>query len=232
MSSDTMDLGQLASFLGRDARELGKLANRGLLPGRKIGGEWRFATAEVHHWLEVEMPGLSEEHLQAIDPACPVVGYGPLISSLLPRDCIDLNFSARTPGSVLRGLVKLAEKSHQIWDAAAILKAIEAREEAATTAQPEGYAMPHPRRRIPNALGDSVIALARTPSGIPFGAPRGCPTDLFFLVCCTDDSLHLRILARLARLLRLPGLLDSLRTAETPAEAWGLIDSAERGLSN
>jgi nitrogen PTS system EIIA component len=232
MGNDTMDLGQLAHFLGRDARELGKMANRGQLPGRKVGGEWRFAPAEIHHWLEVEMPGLSEQHLEAMDPTCPHAGLTPFLSTLLPLDCIDLTMPARTRGSVLRGLVKLAERSHQIWDPQEILKAIEAREEAGSTAQAEGYAIPHPRRRIPNALGDSVIALGRTPGGIPFGAPDRGLTDLFFLVCCNDDALHLRMLARLARLLRIPSFLQDLRAAETAAEAWGLIDSAERGLSN
>jgi PTS system nitrogen regulatory IIA component len=231
MGNDTLDLGQLASLLGRDARELGKLANRGHLPGKKVGGEWRFATAEIHHWLEREMPALTDTQLKALDPF-PTAGPNPLISTLLPLDCIDLALPARTRGSVLRELVKLAERSHLVWDPDAIRAAVEAREEMGTTARPEGFAIPHPRRRLPNALGDSVVALGRTGSGIPFGAERGHSTDLFFLVCCTDDALHLRTLARLARLLRTPGLLDALRAAETPAEAWGLIDSAERGLAN
>jgi PTS system nitrogen regulatory IIA component len=231
MGNDTMDLGQLASLLGRDARELGKLANRGQVPGRKIGGEWRFATAEIHHWLEGQMPGLSDAELRALDPATLAAGT-PTVSTLLPLDCIDLALPARTRQSLLRELVKLAERSNQIWDPAAIREAVEAREGMASTARPEGFAIPHPHRRMPNTLGDSVIALARTGSGIPFGADDGSLTELFFLVCCTDDSLHLRIQARLARLLRLPSLLDSLRQAQTPAEAWGVIDSAERGLAN
>ena len=232
MGNDTMDLGQLAHFLGRDARELGKMASRGQLPGRKVGGEWRFAPAEIHHWLEVEIPGLSEQHLEAIDPTCPAAGLTPFLSTLLPLECIDLALPARTRGSVLRSLVKLAEQSHQPWDPAEILKAIEAREDAVSTAQAGGFAVPHPRRRIPNTLGDSVIALARTPGGIPFGGPDRALTDLYFLVCCNDDALHLRMLARLARVVRIPSFLDDLRAAETPAAAWGLIDSAERGLSN
>jgi PTS system nitrogen regulatory IIA component len=229
MGNDTMDLGQLASLLGRDARELGKLATRGHLPGKKVGGEWRFATAEIHQWLEREMPGLSDTQLKALET---LPADDPFISTLLPLDCINLELPARTRGSVVRELVKLAERSNLVWDPDAVREAVAAREEMATTARPEGYAIPHPRRRLPNTLGDSVIALGRTSSGIPFGAARGHSTDLFFLVCCTDDALHLRTLARLARLLRTPGLLDALRAAETPAEAWGLIDSAERGLAN
>lgn len=232
MGADTLDLDQLASLLGRDARELGKLANRGHLPGRKIGGQWRFATAEVHHWLEREMPRLSDRDLKALDPAVATDENPLLVSSLLPQECIDLSLPARTRDSVLRELVKLAEKSEKVWDPVAILEAIRAREAAATTAGPEGYAIPHPRRRIPDALGESVIAFARTGTGIPFGADRGATTDLYFLVCCNNDSLHLQLLARLARLLRHPGLLDALRSAMTPDEAQYIIESAERELSD
>ena len=213
-------------MLGRDARELGKLANRGQLPGRKIAGEWHFATAEIHHWLEREMPHLSDRDLKALDIPTALTDSTPLVSSLIPRECIDLALPARTRRSAIRELVKLAEKSNQIWDPDAIRQAVEAREELASTARPEGFAIPHPRRRLPNTLGDSVIAVGRTTTTIPFGNERSGMTDLFFLVCCDDDSLHLRIQARLARLLRTPGLVDALRVVATPAEAWGLIDSA------
>ena len=36
-----MDLEQLAVYLHRDVREVSKLANRGYLPGKKVGGEWQ-----------------------------------------------------------------------------------------------------------------------------------------------------------------------------------------------
>jgi PTS system nitrogen regulatory IIA component len=92
-------------------------------------------------------------------------------------------------------------------------------------------AIPHPKRPLsPSLLGDSVIAYGRTPSGIPFGAPRGGLTDIFFLVCCRDDRTHLQVLARMSRLLLRPEFLDELRAAETPAETWEVITNAERDL--
>lgn len=232
MGNDTMDLNQLASFLGRDARELGKLALRGNLPGRKIAGEWRFAPAEIHHWLEQEMPLFSDRDLRALDPACPTLGVTPVLSSLLPVECIDLALPARTRKSVLRELVGIGDRAGRIWDPSTILSAVEAREEMGSTAQPDGYAVPHPRRRLENTLSDSFIALGRTSSGIPFGEKSGGLTDLFFLVCSTNDCEHVRILARLARVLRTPGFLNQLREVDMPQEAWGLIDSVENSLTN
>jgi len=230
MGNDALDLNQLASLLGRDARELSKLAHRGDLPGRRVGGEWRFASAEIHHWIEASMPKLTDRELRSLDPACPEAGYTPFLSTLLPIECIDLELPARTRHSVLRELVALGEKSHRIWDSAGILEAVEARENAHTTARPEGYAMPHPRRRLPNSLGESVVAFGRTSSGIPFGADRGGLTDLFFLVCCHEDGMHLRVLARLARILRQPGVLDELRQASAAQDAWDLLVAAEAAI--
>jgi PTS system nitrogen regulatory IIA component len=103
------------------------------------------------------------------------------------------------------------------------------REELSSTALPNGVAIPHPRR-LPGALGESVIAYARLTSGIPFGAPQGALTDVFFLVCCRDDRTHLRTLARLTRLIMQPDFLDDLRAAQTPGESLEVIAAAERAL--
>lgn len=232
MGNDVMDLEQLASFLGRDARELGKLANRGHLPGRKVAGQWRFAAAEIHHWVERQMPGWSDKEHHGIDPICPSAGLTPFISSLIPADCIDINLAARTKNSVIRELVKLASQSHLIWDPVAIRESVEARESRGTTAAIEGFALPHPHRRLPQTLSDSVIAFARTGSGIPFGAERGGLTDLYFLVCCAEDRQHLRVLSRLSRILRRPGFAAELRAAESCLDVRRLIESAETALSN
>jgi PTS system nitrogen regulatory IIA component len=83
---------------------------------------------------------------------------------------------------------------------------------------------------LPAALGESVIAFGRTASPIPFGAPGGELTDIFFLICCRDDRTHLRVLARLTRLLQRHGFLEELREAETPTQAWDALAMGEEQL--
>lgn len=90
-----------------------------------------------------------------------------------------------------------------------------------------GVAIPHPRNPLPEALSDSVVAFGRTTSGIPFGGPKRSLTDLFFLVLARDSTIHLQILARIGRLLQLPGFVSSLRAAETNVEAYELIRAAD-----
>jgi PTS system nitrogen regulatory IIA component len=232
MGNETMDLEQLAEYLQRDLREVRKLASRGSLPGRKVGGEWRFARAEINHWVETQLPSYSEQQLTALESsgACPAPRGETVLGVLLSEACVAVPLEARTKASVLAELVKTAEQSWQVYDAEAIREAIRQREEVASTALPCGVAIPHPRRPLPNALGESIVAYGRTASGIPFGAEGGGLTDIFFLVCCRDDGTHLRVLARLARLLLRPGFVDELRAANTPAETWQLIVAAERDL--
>jgi PTS system nitrogen regulatory IIA component len=231
MGNEMMDLEQLATYLQRDVREVSKLANRGRLPGRKVAGQWRFARAEINHWIETQLPGYSEEELSALETAgARDADSDVLVSELLSPASVAVPLAASTRASVLKELVSLAEQSWQVYDPAAILEAIRQREEMASTALESGVAIPHPRRPLPAALGESVMAYGRTASGIPFGAPHGGLTDIFFLVCCRDDRTHLRVLARLSRLLLRQGFVDELRATEAAADTWQLIADAEREL--
>jgi PTS system nitrogen regulatory IIA component len=232
MGSEMMDIEQLAVYLRRDVREVDKLVRRGHLPGHKVAGKWRFARSEINHWLETQLPAYTEQQLSDLDKGDACENEQQLsISVLLSEATTAVPLLAATRSSVLKELVSLAEQSWQVYDPQAILEAIRQREELASTGLESGVAIPHPRRPMSAALGESLIAYGRTGSGIPFGAPGGELTDIFFLVCCKDDRTHLRVLARLSRLLLRPGFVEELREAENPADTWRLIADAERDLT-
>jgi PTS system nitrogen regulatory IIA component len=231
MGNDIMGLEELATYLHRDVREVRKLASRGHLPGQKVGGEWRFLKVEINRWLEGQLAGYTEQQLTAVEAGTDRnPEYEPLLVEYLSEASVAVPLSASTRASVLRELVALAERSWHVFDANALLEAIRQREESGSTALPSGVAIPHPHRPLPTVLGEPVIAYGRTASGIPFGGERGALTDIFFLVACRDDRTHLRVLARLSRLLLRPGFIDELRAAETPAETWERIITEEREL--
>src|SRR5262249_62367383 len=103
MGNEMMDLDQLAEYLQRDARELSKLANRGRLPGHKVSGQWRFARAEINHWLETQMPDYTEQQLTALETADTSAGDQELlVPALLSPPCVAVPFTATTRASVLR----------------------------------------------------------------------------------------------------------------------------------
>jgi nitrogen PTS system EIIA component len=233
MSRDWYSLDELASHLGRDRREIEKLVHRGRIPGRKIAGDWQFHPTEITHWLEQEMREYTDRELAMIEQTnqSEEINIATPVASLLSLDTVQVPLEARTKRAVLEGLVEVAGRTWQIWQPAALLQAIQEREAVLPTAFENGVAMPHPRNPLPDALGQSLIAFGRTPSGIPFGSSGRGLTDLFFLVLCRDSRTHLHVLARLGRMLQTPGFVDSLRAAPTSAEAHSFICAADETMS-
>jgi len=231
MGNDTLTVEELAAYLQRDAREVGKLASRGVLPGYKVAGQWRFARAEINHWVETQLPSYTELQLSALERSG---GRGSerelLLADLMTEATVAVPLVAGTKSSVLRELVSLAEQSWVVYDSAAILESVRAREEIGATLLANGVALPHLKRPLPAALGEPVLAYARTMTGIPFGGPRGETADLFFLLLSRDDATHLRVLARLTRVLMQPGLLDTLREIESGPDSLRLLLETEEKL--
>jgi PTS system nitrogen regulatory IIA component len=211
-----MTLEELARHIGMDARLLRRWANRGKLPGQMVGGEWRFNRAQMLDWLQREMHTLDEVHLRNLERAMRDQDSDRVIGAYLAREGIDMNLPAKSRASVLRELIRLAQNTGLVYDAASIIESLEEREALAPTALPRGIAFPHPRRPLPFATAEPLVCLARVPAGIPFGAPDGRLTDLFVLVCATDERQHLGILARLAMMFTtdLPARLRETETAD------------------
>lgn len=232
MSRDYYTLDELTRQLGQERRVVEKQVSRGHIPGRRVSGEWRFNKTEISDWLEREIPRFSHTDLAVLERSqhsIEVRAASP-VSSLLHPDLVEVPLNAGTKPSVLNQLVKVAARTWQIFDSAAILGAVRQREERGSTAFEGGVAIPHPTNRMPEAIGESVIAFGRTVSGIPFGGPRRQLTDLFFLVLVRDSNTHLKILARLGRLFQTEGFLNELRTAETSQDAYAAIIDADQAL--
>ncbi len=235
MADDDFAIDSLAAYLHVDPAQVVRLVERGKLPGRKVGGQWRFSPAEIHHWLE-ERIGVSNDaelvHMESALRRASGQGQDHAISivEMLPLEAIAVPLPARTRGSVITSMVELAAKTGWMWDTAKMAEAVRAREDMVPTALENGVALLHPRRPLANILGQAFLAFGRTDRGIPFGAPRGALTDLFFLICSVDDPGHLHTLARLSRLIGDPELIDSLREAPDAATARQMIAEREAKL--
>jgi nitrogen PTS system EIIA component len=228
------DVPSLARYLHTTPEQVEKLASRGKLPGRRVGGQWRFSKPDIHHWLERRIGASDESGLVEVENvlqrSSPVHGEEEIsIADMLPTEAIAIPLAARTRNSVIDGMVELAARTGWLWDMAEMAAAVKVREAMHSTALENGVALLHPRRPLVSILAQPFLALGRTDSGIPFGGD-GPLTDVFFLICSTEDRGHLRTLARLSRVLTSPGFLNSLRQAADAAEAHQLIASTEREL--
>jgi len=234
----TQDFGieSLARYLHLIPQQVVRLADRGKLPGRKVGGQWRFARADIHHWLENRI-GLSDEdelvNVEGVLQGPPGTEEATQVSiaEMLPGEAIAVPLQARTRSSVFTSMVELASRTGYLWDPEKMAEAIRSREELYPTTLGNGVALLHPRRPMPNILDQAFLALGITAAGIPFGGDRGGMTDVFFLVCSVEDRGHLRTLARLSRVIASAGFLDELRQVADPKSAHKLIAQTEAKLS-
>lgn len=228
---DELDVSQLANYLHVTPDQVLKMATRGNLPGRKVAGQWRFNEAAIHHWLE-ERIGLSDSgELDAVRAALHRRSDAPpqRLSDMCCPELVAVPLKARTRGSVIRNMCELASRTGLMWDAPAMAEAVATREQLHPTALDCGVALLHPRRPQTSILADSVLALGICPSPMPF-SDSGQLTDVFFLICSYDDSSHLRILAKLSRVITDGDFLDGLRASESSADAWAILRDAEDAL--
>ena len=231
MPHRTLTIQEVAKLLGTDVRRVERMAKRGQIPHQKIGGQFRFNRAEITEWLQQTMGAMSHDHLAEVDAGITTQRQTPeneaIIAPLLRIETVSTNLGSRTKSSTLRELVALAEKTGQVLDAPSLLEAVIHREELLSTAIGGGFAIPHPRRPLPDAIAGPVLVVARTSQGIVFGAPDGRLTTLFFLTASQDDRHHLHTLARLFRMLGDEKFVTRLEAAGTPGEMIDLLKTRE-----
>lgn len=218
MTPKDFNIDSLAVYLHLTPAQVLRMAERGRLPARKIGGQWRFSEAEIHHWLEDRIGVSDEEELVRVegvlDRQSGGVSVEVSISEMLPVEAVAVPLEARTRNKVIEKMATLAMGTGLLWDAPKMAQAVRDRENLHPTALDNGVALLHPRRPMTSVLAEPLLALGRTYSGVPFGGERGALTDIFFLICSTDDQGHLRTLARLSRLLNDTAFLEGVREAE------------------
>lgn len=236
MATADFDLDSLARYLHVTPAQVQKMAERGTLPGRRVGGAWKFPQAEIHHWLEERIGAADDADLAEVEKVLSQAGeHEPSdivsIAGLIPSGGIAVPLVARTKSSVISAMVDLAAETGLLWDAEKMTSAVRERENLHPTALENGVALLHPRRPLAQILAEPLVALGITQAGIPFGESHGVLTDVFFLICSTDDASHLRILARLSRLITAEGFLPALRAAPDAGAARDCLERFEKEVA-
>lgn len=231
---EDLDLAQIAQYLHITPSQVEKMVDRGRLPARRVGGQWRFSEAEIHHWLE-EQIGASDDsvelaRVQRVVDRMTDETHDRDLHELCTIDTVEVPLRARTRGSVIREMSALVAKSGLMWDAPAMAEAVQSREKMHPTALDCGVALLHPRRPQTSILADTVVGLAVSQAPIAF-SDSGHMTDVFFLICSYDDSSHLRTLAKISRLIAIDSFLDQLRSCESSSHAWHCLREADAMLS-
>ncbi len=127
-------------------------------------------------------------------------------------------------------LVDNLVQTGQLKEPEELVEAIIAREELCTTGLENGVAIPHPRHGQPHLIEGLAIAFGRKKKGLDFESMDGKPTRLLFLLCAESDTVHLRSLARLSRLLKDSNFRKRLLDAGSPEDVAAAVKEIEGAL--
>jgi len=226
---EIMTIKEVSEYLKMNERTISKLATQGILPAAKIANQWRFMRSLINQWLERQMVGLAAEQLELLESE---IAAKPIdVTKFLTPDLIIPDAKAHTRTDVLKEMLNLAASKKLINNPAFVLKVLIGREALCSTAIGDEVAIPHPRHPVSESHASSTIVMARSVQGIDFGAIDELPVKLIFLLCLSDDYTHLKILARLSRMLKDAHFRELLKSATGSKEIFGLLEEKDVELS-
>lgn len=148
-----------------------------------------------------------------------------LLTELLTPDRLVVPLAARDKREAITELTRhLVARAGGDFDQ--VLGAIEERESVLTTGIGFGVAIPHARS---SAVKELTVVGGVTEAAVPFDSIDGEPVRLFFLIVGPESSagLHVKLLSRIARLVRRENVRQRLVDARTPDEFYRILVDAE-----
>jgi PTS system nitrogen regulatory IIA component len=235
MPNRTFTPEELTDYLHLAPDDVERLMRETDMPREVRGGRTVFRRAAIDEWASKRILGLPGKrldvyHEKSMRGTREVFPGGALIPDLMSADFIDLGLRSKTRASVIRDLVALAERTGRLFDPRELLTSVEEREALCPTALPGGFALLHARHHAAFRFEGSFIVLGRTIQAVPFGADDGGLTQVFFLVCCEDDRIHLHTLARLCMIALKTDVITQLHEAPSPAAAYEALVAAEKAV--
>ena len=212
--------------------DLRHFAQRGEVASVKRGDMYFFEHRELDEWAQRRLMVLNEKTLTAEHKVAMIErrrndGHDFHVADLLRPETIAPTLTAKGRAGVLRDMTDFADSTGLLYDPETLFAELSAREEVASTAAGGGVAFLHPRYHDPYLFQETFLALGRTVRPVFFGSQDGEGTDLFFMICCTDHTLHLHFLARLCLLAHGTPLLQELREAPDAETMHAALKKAE-----
>lgn len=235
MPHTIFNLAEVADYLHLKTEDLEWLVKHREIPFRMQGASPMFMKKEVDAWATRRILSLKKDDLTAYHKTTTAKAHDlsqqhALIPELMQEGLINPELHAKTMPSIIRAMVEMANNSSLVIYPDELLESVTDREKMRSTALPGGFALLHPAHHDPYMFEDSFIVMGRTLQSIPFHAPDGLTTDIFFLVCCQHDRIHLHVLARLCMMCQHSSLILDLREAKTASEMYEALLLSEQSI--
>jgi len=146
------------------------------------------------------------------------------ITGFLCKDAIEVDLQATKKKEMLEELIDKLAAAKKIKENAKekILQAVLDREKLGSTGIGQGVAIPHAKT---DKVAEIVCAFGASRKGVEFDALDGEKVYTIFLMIAPQDSagMHLKVLAKISRLLKDKFFRKALREAKTPNEVIKII---------
>ena len=148
------------------------------------------------------------------------------LEQIFKIEFINANLSAKSKEEALLEMVNTIIRGGLKLDSSSILEILKQRESLGSTGIGDGVAIPHGKI---SDLNDIVIAFGRSIDGIPFDSLDGKPVHLLFLLLAPENSAgqHLKILAKISKMLKEPGFRKRLLKARSQSDLYKIIIEQE-----
>jgi len=148
------------------------------------------------------------------------------ILDILAVDSIVPELKGRTKKLVLEELIDAAKQHKPHIDRDRLMKVLLERERLGSTGIGDGIAIPHGKL---NDIEDLVLSFGRSIEGIDFESMDGKPVHLFFLLVAPEAcaGIHLRALAKIARLLKNGTVRKRLAKVDTREDIFSIIQQED-----
>lgn len=144
------------------------------------------------------------------------------LSDMLDEENIVLDLKAKDKQGALEELTGALLVHEPSLDKGALVKVLQERERLGSTGIGDGVAIPHGKF---HGVSHPVLSFGRSLKGLDFESMDGEPAYLFFLLVAPENSasVHLKALARIAKILKNSSFRKTLMEAATREEIYRTI---------
>jgi excisionase family DNA binding protein len=216
---------ELAEYIKLNEKTIIKMAQTGEIPGVKVGSQWRFHIDAIDSYLQNKIIKSPEEKLNSI-----IEDKSALIplSRLVENKLIELNLEAKKSKEVLSKLTNMVNLANLTPAPKLLYQELLEREKMLSTAVGQRVAIPHPRYPSDQLFKENKIVIVASKEGIDYDAPDKDKVHLFFMICALSEAIHIRLLAMISKLIRMPETIGKFIKAESKEEIMRLLLEFER----
>lgn len=150
------------------------------------------------------------------------------ILEALTRDTILVDLQSKDKKGILEELVAPVAAAAEI-EAADLAKVLMEREQLGSTGIGGGIGIPHGKLKD---LDNLILGFGLSRQGVDFESMDGRPTHIFFLLITPENStgLHLKLLARISRLLKNEPFKEKLMQARSADDVIAAIEPEDEAF--